>query len=340
MRQACPGGSTGPSRASLRQPRERRCAPRGSLPWTTWTSPSSPQGGQFLLSPGDQFRVSLDTMRQNIQLDLAFPPTARGEARSSGAAGIEARAARVATESPAAGGPSMEAIVERDNLRKALAQVRRNKGAPGVDGMTVDDLASHLKDHWPEIKARLLAGTYKPQPVRAGRDTEGIGRHAVARHPDGTRPFHPAGGAAGAASGLGPDLLRAQPRLPPWPLGAGSGARGANLHCRRRPHVVDIDLEKFFDRVNHDVLMGWWPSGGRSAHPEADPRLLDRGRDGGRVGRPDGRGDAARWTALAAVVEPDARWAGPGTGTARPPLRTLCRRLQHLCAQSPVPANG
>ena len=80
-------------------------------------------------------------MRQNIQLDLAFPPTARGEARSSGAAGIETRAARVATESPAAGGPSMEAIVERD-LRKALAQVRRNKGAPGVDGMTVDDLAA------------------------------------------------------------------------------------------------------------------------------------------------------------------------------------------------------
>ena len=73
-------------------------------------------------------------MRQKTQLDLAFPPTAKGEARSPGAAGTEARAARVATESLAAGGPSMEAIVERDNLRKALAQVRRNKGAPGIDG--------------------------------------------------------------------------------------------------------------------------------------------------------------------------------------------------------------
>ena len=60
----------------------------------------------------------------------------------------------------------MEAIVERDNLRKALAQVRRNKGAPGIDAMSVDELAAHLKEHWPEIRAQLLAGTYKPQPVR------------------------------------------------------------------------------------------------------------------------------------------------------------------------------
>src|SRR5512147_660960 len=78
-------------------------------------------------------------MRQKTQLDLAFPPTATGEARSRGAAGIEAHAARVATESLAAGGPSMEAIVERDNLRKALAQVRRNKGA--VNG---GDKAVHM----------------------------------------------------------------------------------------------------------------------------------------------------------------------------------------------------
>ncbi|WP_414471746.1 hypothetical protein [Microvirga sp. M2] len=60
----------------------------------------------------------------------------------------------------------MGRIVARDNLKKALAQVRRNKGAPGVDGMTVDDLAAYLKDHWPEIRAQLLNGTYQPQPVR------------------------------------------------------------------------------------------------------------------------------------------------------------------------------
>ena len=60
----------------------------------------------------------------------------------------------------------MEAIVERDNLRKALAQVKRNKGAAGVDGMTVDELGPYLKEHWLTIRAQLLAGTYKPQPVR------------------------------------------------------------------------------------------------------------------------------------------------------------------------------
>src|SRR3954447_21942505 len=106
-------------------------------------------------------------MRQTIQLELALGPAAKGEAPSAGDAGTEARAARAWPERPAVRiGPCMEAVVERDNLRKALARVRRNKGAPGVDGMTVDELASHLKDHWPEIRARLLAGTYRPQPVR------------------------------------------------------------------------------------------------------------------------------------------------------------------------------
>jgi RNA-directed DNA polymerase len=60
----------------------------------------------------------------------------------------------------------MEAIVERDNLKKALAQVKRNKGAAGVDGMSLGALALHLKKHWPTIRAQLLDGTYKPQPVR------------------------------------------------------------------------------------------------------------------------------------------------------------------------------
>ena len=79
----------------------------------------------------------------------------------------------------------MERIVARDNLKKALAQVRRNKGAPGVDGMTVDDLAAHLKDHWPEIRAQLLNGTYQPQPVRrvdipkASGGTRGLGIPSV-----------------------------------------------------------------------------------------------------------------------------------------------------------------
>jgi RNA-directed DNA polymerase len=195
-------------------------------------------------------------MRQKTQLDLAFPPTATGEARSSGAGGTEAAVASAATESLAVPGPSMEAIVERDNLRKALAQVRRNKGAPGVDGMSVDDLGSYLKDHWLTIRAQLLDGSYKPQPVRrveipkASGGTRPLGLPTVldrfiqqavlqvlqagwdptfSEHSHGFRPGRSAHGAVRAAQGY---------------LAAGER------------YVVDIDLEKFFDRVNHDILMG------------------------------------------------------------------------------------
>src|SRR5882724_803289 len=120
-------------------------------------------------------------MRQKTQLELAFPEIGAGEARNRLGAGTEAGAANAASESPAAmAGPCMEAIVDRDNLRKALAQVRRNKGAPGVDGMSVEALALHLKDHWPELRAQLLEGSYKPQPVR---------RVDIPKASGGTRPL-------------------------------------------------------------------------------------------------------------------------------------------------------
>ena len=105
--------------------------------------------------------------RSKIQLELAFGEGATGEARSVRAGGTEADAAGPVVETPAAlAGPCMEAIVERDNLKEALARVKRNKGAPGIDGMTVEDLSAHLKDHWPTICAQLLDGSYEPQPVR------------------------------------------------------------------------------------------------------------------------------------------------------------------------------
>src|SRR5207302_1584618 len=91
---------------------------------------------------------------------------AEGEARSAAAQEPEARTAKACLERPAVAGPSMEAIVERENLKKALAQVKRNKGAAGIDGMTVGDLPAYLKERWPTIRAQLLDGTYKPQPVR------------------------------------------------------------------------------------------------------------------------------------------------------------------------------
>ena len=60
----------------------------------------------------------------------------------------------------------MTEVLESENLKRALAQVVRNKGAPGIDGMTVDQLAAHLKAHWPNIRAQLVQGSYQPQPVR------------------------------------------------------------------------------------------------------------------------------------------------------------------------------
>ena len=105
-------------------------------------------------------------MRQKDQIELNLGIGAKGEARSAAVQGTEARAAKACLERPAADGSSMEAVVERENLKQALARVKRNKGAAGIDGMSVDELPGYLKEHWPAIRAQLLDGTYQPQPVR------------------------------------------------------------------------------------------------------------------------------------------------------------------------------
>ena len=207
--------------------------------------------------------------RQNIQMELALEPEAKGEARSAGDQGTEARTARAEPERPATGqGPSMEEVVEPGNLKKALARVRRNKGAPGIDGMTVDDLGDHLKAHWPEIRTRLLDGAYTPQPVR---------RVEIPKASGGTRPL-------GVPTVLDRFIQQAvmqvlQGDWDPSFSDASYGFRpGRSAHQaveRAQEHiragfafVVDIDLEKFFDRVNHDILMGL------VAKRVADKRLL------------------------------------------------------------------
>jgi RNA-directed DNA polymerase len=201
--------------------------------------------------------VSRRTKRQQHQLEWAFGGAAEGEAPSLIAGGAEVLSAAPAPESPAAPvGPMMERIVARDNLKKALAQVRRNKGAPGVDGMTVDDLAAHLKDHWPEIRAQLLNGTYQPQPVR---------RVDIPKASGGTRGL-------GIPSVLDRFLQQAvmqvlqedwDPTFSPSSYGfrpgrsAHQAVAAAQQFIADGCHtVVDLDLEKFFDRVNHDILMG------------------------------------------------------------------------------------
>src|SRR5260221_14562039 len=107
-------------------------------------------------------------MRQKDQLELCLSSEARGEAPSVVARAIEARAAKACLERPAVAGPSMEAVVEGENLKQALARVKRNKGAAGIDGMGGDETAACLKKDWPQIRAQLLASAYNPHPRRRG----------------------------------------------------------------------------------------------------------------------------------------------------------------------------
>src|SRR5262245_2074559 len=107
----------------------------------------------------------MNGLRQN-QRELAREPTGRGEAPTSGNPGAEPVMAVAEPKSPAATMQLMEEVCERENLVRAWQRVRENKGAPGVDGMTIDDAKSFLREHWPDIRSHLLAGTYRPQPVK------------------------------------------------------------------------------------------------------------------------------------------------------------------------------
>src|SRR5262249_56948761 len=143
-------------------------------------------------------------MRQKDQWELNLGTGAKGEAPKAAAQETEARAAKTCLERPAVAGPSMEAVVERENLKKALAQVKRNKGAAGIDGMSVEDLPAYLKEHWPTIRAQLLEGTYKPQPVRRGGRTKATGGTPPAGAPAGGRRPLPHAGRRGVAGEGGP----------------------------------------------------------------------------------------------------------------------------------------
>jgi RNA-directed DNA polymerase len=162
-----------------------------------------------------------------------------------------------------------EEILQRENLLEALRRVEQNKGAPGVDGMTVEQVRDYLKEHWPRIREELLNGAYQPQPVRKVEIPKPDGK--------GTRTL-------GIPTVLDRFIQQAllqglQPIFDPTFSDASFGFRpGRGTHqavLRARAHVaegfdwvVDLDLEKFFDRVNHDVLMA------RVARRVKDKRVL------------------------------------------------------------------
>lgn len=163
----------------------------------------------------------------------------------------------------------MEAVVEKENMQRAYKRVVSNKGAAGVDEMSVAELAPYLREHWPKIKEELLSGTYKPQPVR-GVDIPKPGKK-------GTRRL----GIPTVVDRLIQQamLQRLSPIFEPgfsessYGFRPGRSAHQAVLKAQEYARqgyqwVVDLDLEKFFDRVNHDMLMA------RVARKVKDKRIL------------------------------------------------------------------
>ena len=195
-------------------------------------------------------------MRQKTELEITLQTVATGEARSAGMEGTEARTADIQVESQAALGPSMEVIVERENLSKALAQVKRNKGAAGVDGMSLDAMAPYLKEHWPAIRVQLLEGTYKPQPVRRVEIPKASGGTRSLGIPTVLDRFIQQAVLQVLQAEWDPTFSEQSFGFRPRRSAHQAVARAQGFIAAGHGFVVDIDLEKFFDRVNHDILMG------------------------------------------------------------------------------------
>ena len=212
----------------------------------------------------------------NSRDELKRPPVRKtdtvgspGPVKLAGAADrAESSPARDETPSNAEKGSVWEQVFARSNLFLALNRVEKNAGAPGSDGLRVDELRSYLKDHWLETRANLDAETYRPQPVR---------RVEIPKPDGGMRLL-------GIPSVLDRLIQQAlaqaltplfEPRFSAHSYGfrPGRSARQAVMAAQAYIQdgydwVVDIDLEKFFDRVNHDMLMA------RVARVVKDKRVL------------------------------------------------------------------
>lgn len=162
----------------------------------------------------------------------------------------------------------MEKVLDRQNLLLALRRVEENKGAPGIDNVTVNNLRDHIREYWARIGRELLKGTYQPQPVR---------RVEIPKPGGGTRLL----GIPTVMDRLIQQALLQvltpifDPEFSPYSYGFRPGRRGHDAVRQARKYVeegyswvVDMDLEKFFVRVNHDILMA------RVARKVKDKRVL------------------------------------------------------------------
>lgn len=193
--------------------------------------------------------------RRNNQLELALEEEEKGEALKPFQRGTETPVAKQRDESLVKLKGMMEAVCERENCKRALRRVKANKGSPGVDGMRVTELPGFLKEHWLEIRDQLLNGTYKPQAVK---------RVEIPKPDGGVRKL-------GIPTVLDRFIQQAMMQVLQnawdWTFSEHSygfrperSAHQAVAQAQQYigegyTHVVDMDLEKFFDRVNHDRLM-------------------------------------------------------------------------------------
>jgi RNA-directed DNA polymerase len=195
-------------------------------------------------------------MQQNIQTELNFSSTPAGETREAGSEETESLSTVNDSESPASTNRLMEAVCERENLKEALRRVKANKGSAGVDGMTVGGITDYLKQHWPAIREQLLSGTYEPKPVR---------RVEISKPDGGVRKLGIPTVLDRLIQQAVMQVLQRQwdPTFSESSYGFRPGRSAQQAVAQAQKYIaeghgwcVDLDLEKFFDRVNHDKLMG------------------------------------------------------------------------------------
>jgi RNA-directed DNA polymerase len=210
----------------------------------------------------------MDRKRQKRTAEAGLAEGDRGETPNDLDEGTEADTAEGGTQGPTGTVGTMEDILERENLKSALKRVVSNRGSAGVDGMTVEQLTPFLREHWPRIQEELLADRYEPQPVK---------RVEITKPDGGMRKL-------GIPTVLDRMIQQAvmqrlqilwDPTFSPHSFGFRPGrsahqavAQAQAFQAEGYRWVVDIDLEKFFDRVNHDMLMG------RVAKRVKDKRVL------------------------------------------------------------------
>jgi RNA-directed DNA polymerase len=195
----------------------------------------------------------------------------------------------------------MEEVCELENCKQALQRVKANKGSPGVDGMTVNELPEYLKQHGLEIGEQLRNGTYKPKPVRRVEipkpDGQGVRQLGI---PTVLDRFVQQAVLQVLQKRWDPTFSEHSHGFRPGRSAKQAVHEAQQYIAEGYGWVIDLDLEKFFDRVNHDRLMAAVAAPrGRQANAQVDPSISGGRCDGGWVGEPGGRGDASGRPAIA-----------------------------------------